>query len=90
MESREKPRADKYKAITNNDWNYDASCTLPVWDLENFNFCCTECTYKSSCLKHNSECALANPNYPTHRLCFKLDFNQIKMAYHARENDIHN
>jgi hypothetical protein len=38
MGSREKPRMDKYKEITN-DWNYDASCTLtslPVWVLDNF------------------------------------------------------
>jgi hypothetical protein len=38
MEGREKPHADKYKAITN-DWNYNASCTLTLlltWDLENF------------------------------------------------------
>jgi hypothetical protein len=38
MEGTEKPRADKYKKITNY-WNYDASCmctSLPVLDFENF------------------------------------------------------
>jgi hypothetical protein len=38
MESREEPRADIYKEITNG-WNYDTSCMLTllqVWDLGNF------------------------------------------------------
>jgi hypothetical protein len=35
MEGREKLHTDKCKEITN-DWNYDASCMLPVLGLENF------------------------------------------------------